>query len=162
MIVFSGRIRAEIIQRHHIGVVMKKSLVSVLLIATSFTALAHSDNADFYAADTNPETEICLAAATAGFNAAKLKAKEFGPKYTYNLQETQCNGVNIKSFAKNVSAKTKQSLPAVYANDDSYESALCASAANNGLSQLNKHARYSLNNVKCNGKSLREFAKENG
>lgn len=141
---------------------MKKSLASALLVASSSTALAHSENADFYAADTNPETEICLAAANAGLKAAKQKAKEFGPKYTYNLEQTLCNGVSIKSFAFKANLKSKQSPISVYATDDSYESMLCANVANNGLSQIQKHARYSLNNVKCNGKSLREFAKENG
>lgn len=141
---------------------MKKSLVSTLLIATSFTALAHSDNADFYAADTNPETEICLAAATSGLKAAKQKAKQFGPKYTYNLEQTYCNGMSIKSFAFKAHTKSKQPSTTVYATDDSYESMLCANVANNGLSQMQKHARYSLNNVQCNGKSLRSFAKENG
>lgn len=141
---------------------MKKFMIVSGLLAVSSSVSAHSVNADFYAADKAPESQICLAAAQSGFAAAKAKAKSLGVKYVANLSSTMCNGVNVKKFATQQSKVQLTPLQTIVPGDETAESVLCAKAANLGLSQVRKHTRYAMKNVKCNGMPIEDFVKAQG
>ncbi|WP_286235102.1 hypothetical protein [Thalassotalea sediminis] len=140
---------------------MKKVVLGLSLALATTAANAISDNAKFIAQDSSVETNLCVTAATKGFAAAKYQALKIDSLSPHTFSLTSCNGMSIKKFAKQFSKvtvvvdRTVKAVPA----DRSFESRLCARAANFGLVALASESKYALRNVSCNGQNIVDFAK---
>ena len=137
---------------------MKKLALGIALLVMSQSALALSENAKFVPVDNSLESNLCVVAATEGYNAAKLVAKSVINYQAELLYLTSCNGVPIKKFALDrdlVTGKTVKFVPA----DSSVESNLCALAASDGFDVVAKQSSADVHKIMCNGQPIRSFAK---
>ncbi len=141
---------------------MKKFTFTLSLLLSATAAQAVSDNAEFYPLDNSADSQLCMTAATKGYQAALAQGKELGGKYSHFTKNTQCNGMSIKAFAKahfkqNAEASEKPQV-SLYAANHSQDSQLCLQAAKSGLAAVAKKSN--VKNLKCNGVSIKQFVKQ--
>lgn len=135
---------------------MKNLVIALSLLVTANTANALSNNTKYVAKDSSIESNLCVIAATQGFQAAKLAAKEADS----TLNATTCNGVSVKAFSNNSFGEKAKVVRFVPANQ-STESKICAQAVVEGVAAVIKAHSADARNVVCNGQTLVSFVKSN-
>ncbi|MCF2908225.1 exonuclease III [Pseudoalteromonas sp. DL2-H2.2] len=139
---------------------MFKSLSLVTLISVaSFSATAAS-GAQVVSADASPESKVCAIAAKQGLSAARAYGAKHGVFVSRFSKTLECNGEDIRSFAKQADTKSADSQAKVklVAKNDTIATELCLKAAKEGLSSLNQY-RHQARNLKCNDVPVKQFIK---
>ncbi|WP_448211989.1 hypothetical protein [Colwellia sp. MEBiC06753] len=145
---------------------MKTLFAAALTIAVSFTANANVNNVKFRALDQSAETQICIAAAQGGIDAAKTAANELGLNFNTVKRHTVCNNQPISQFAAKfltetaVEASVKPTIVKFVAADNAPASQICKEAVVNGLSSV-KGLRGNINDIYCNGEIISRFVRKN-
>lgn len=137
---------------------MKTTLIALAALTLSATASASPANYKFVALDDSASTNICIASALLGLDAAKeIAAGDFSKR-------TLCNGMYISSFAAKYSQPAKVSVEEAatkvkfVAADNNDASLLCVKAANQGVKALGLN-RQEMQEISCNGRNIVRFAK---
>lgn len=141
---------------------MKTLFAASLTLALSSTVVAKPANIKFVAMDQNYETQLCLAAAQEGLEAAENLAASFGINDKGYKLKTKCNGESLVYFARKYEKKEQTSqmktiFKLVVANEAT-ESKICAFAASQGIKTASEQYGY-INNIICNDKPLTKFAR---
>ena len=136
---------------------MKTTLIALAALTVSATSVASPANYKFVALDDSATTNVCIASALLGLDAAKEIAEGDFSKHTL------CNGMKISDFASKYNkpakvAATTTTKVKFIAADSSHESVICAKAATQGLSTLGLN-RGDLSTISCNGRNIVRFAK---
>jgi hypothetical protein len=131
---------------------LKKLLILPLLISTSVMATVVLENGD-----ASEEANMCIEA---------VMDENF--KFNAKNEKVTCNGINIKDFTKKYrerkqeASESKIAVFQLEATDSNIETQLCIAAAGGKqkLIALAKEVKYDdYNKVRCNGKSINEFAR---
>ncbi|MCG7533483.1 exonuclease III [Pseudoalteromonas sp. OOF1S-7] len=137
---------------------MFKSLSLVTLISVaSFSATAA---AQVVSGNASPETKVCTIAAEQGLSAARAYGAKHGVFVSRFSKTLECNGEDIRTFAKQVNAESADGHATVklVAKNGTIATELCLKAAKEGLSSLSKY-RHQARNLKCNDVPVKQFIK---
>lgn len=144
---------------------MKTVLVAVLTLAVSFGVSAKISNVEFRAIDKAVDTQVCIAAAQGGMEAAKATAKALGVNFSVIKRHTVCNDQSIRSFAAKFNKQEAQPQPKktvaykFVVADSAPASLICKDAVMNGLKDA--ATRHNLKDVYCNGELINRFVRKN-
>lgn len=145
---------------------MKKLVLvlgSLISVSVAFNAQASSKTYVFEAVDQEPATKICLEAAKNGYASAKTLSKVLGVNFHEFKSTMTCNNLDIASFSKKYNpienidtfqeTVEKKDVLVVISKEaeDMDASSQCMTAAMGG--------KIEDSNVRCNGKSIKSFAK---
>ncbi|TMP29063.1 exonuclease III [Pseudoalteromonas rubra] len=136
---------------------MFKSLSLVTLISiASFSAIA----APVVSGNASPESKVCAIAAEQGLSAARAYGAKHGVFVSRFSKTLECNGEDIRSFAKQAQAESANTEAKVklVAKNSTVATELCLKAAKEGLSSLSK-LRHQTRNLKCNDLPVKQFIK---
>ena len=138
---------------------MKNLLTVLSLVLFASTVSASNSNVKFVSLDSSAESKICVLAATDGYRAAKKQAEKMTNVYAHNIT---CNGQNIRDFSnsfKSQPAKAIEKSVFIKPANKSIESQICAQAVKTGIESVVGSTKYDVNEMVCNGLSIRQFVK---
>ncbi|ALU42262.1 hypothetical protein [Pseudoalteromonas rubra] len=137
---------------------MFKSLSLVTLI--SIASFSASAGAQVVNGNASPESKVCAIAAEQGLSAARAYGSKHGVFVSRFSKTLECNGEDIRSFAKQVKAESanEQAKIKLVAKNGTIATELCLKAAKEGLSSLDKF-RHQARNLKCNDVPVKQFIK---
>jgi len=147
--------------------ILIKIFCFVPLLSLAFIGSANAQGVEFINSDGTDNADLCIAA-TVSNDELLMKTKQLNMSES-DLTSFSCNGYSIADFAekyKNSSEKTVN----VYTFDSDTKNVvvkLCMAAAtsNKALKEAMKEANVAKNDlylIKCNGKSVKTYAKKNG
>lgn len=144
---------------------MKNTLLnSTIVMALSVSSLVASAS-DFKKTNDNFETQICYVAATEGLESAKSLVESKGLLFRTFKKSVTCNGADLTSFAREYAqrSKNKEASPGVelVASNNDIESKICIEALTQGMEKTVTKYRINKDYIRCNGKPLPRFVKEN-
>ncbi|MDT0593393.1 DUF3718 domain-containing protein [Glaciecola petra] len=140
------------------------AMLAAMASASSFCAIAETQEFKFKAVDQNLETQVCLKAATEGLASAKQLVSENDINFSFFNKTVTCNGESLKSFAnlyyKSAVDVNEPKVVAVRAKNANVESQLCLDALIIGEEQARQKHDLQGVEVTCNDKPLSIFVRK--
>ena len=138
---------------------MKNLLVVLSLVLFTSTVSASNSNVKFVSLDNTAESKLCVFAAENGYRAAR---KQIGKMNNVSVYSITCNGQSMRSFSntfKPQPIKTIEKSVVIKPANKSLESKVCAQAVKTGIESVVNSTNYDVNEMVCNGLSIRRFVK---
>ncbi|MEJ6476090.1 exonuclease III [Pseudoalteromonas piscicida] len=138
---------------------MLKSLSFLGLVSFASTT-AFASQVEFTQADASPATKVCTIAAEQGFSAARKEAASLGLYISRFSPSIQCNGEDIREFAKASQRIQKQEKKVeLVAEKSDTATELCLDAVRHGVNNLRLNSQQ-VRNLRCNDMPVKQFVKE--
>lgn len=145
---------------------MKSLLASILAVVVSFNVSAKMTEIKFKPTNQEVETQLCIAAAKGGIDAARKAAQALDVKFSAYKHSIYCNDKSLTKFAKTyqvseqpVKAIENVTYKFVPANQAS-ASQICTFAVENGMRKAKKEFN-NVENLYCNGEWINTFVRKN-
>jgi hypothetical protein len=144
---------------------MKKLLLTSAAILSMISLNTHANSVVFEKTDDNFDTQICYAAATNGIEGAERLVTEKGLSFRTFKKNLTCNDKDLVTFARQYTKRnlqgTQQGSITLVAKNNDVESRICIESLTQGMTKI--AAKYKINTdyIRCNGKPLPRFVREN-